>query len=228
MELGLTATINQTIDVDTASLLATEFGYEVENVAIDVDKILQRIEATPATPLPLPAMRARGAQVTDIVVLVVAADDGVMPQTIEAIDHAKAAEVPIIAAINKIDKPEADPERVKRDLSELGLVPEEWGGHTLYAQVSAKKRQGIDAFLELILLQAEMLDLKENPAKPGRGVVVEARLDRGHGPVGTVMVQEGTLQPGDGFVSGETYGRGKAMLDERGKQVKAAGPGTPI
>jgi translation initiation factor IF-2 len=125
------------------------------------------------------AMRARGAQVTDIVVLVVAADDGVMPQTIEAINHAKAAEVPIIAAINKIDKPEADPERVKRDLSELGLAPEEWGGHTLYAQVSAKKRQGIDAFLELILLQAEMLDLKENPAKPGRGVVVEARLDRG-------------------------------------------------
>ncbi|HEX9949631.1 MAG TPA: translation initiation factor IF-2, partial [Thermodesulfobacteriota bacterium] len=174
------------------------------------------------------AMRARGAQVTDIVVLVVAADDGVMPQTIEAIDHAKAAEVPIIAAINKIDKPEADPERVKRDLSELGLVPEEWGGHTLYAQVSAKKRQGIDAFLELILLQAEMLDLKENPAKPGRGVVVEARLDRGHGPVGTVMVQEGTLKPGDVFVSGETYGRVKAMLDERGKQVKEAGPATPI
>jgi translation initiation factor IF-2 len=174
------------------------------------------------------AMRARGAQVTDIVVLVVAADDGVMPQTIEAIDHAKAAEVPIIAAINKIDKPEADPERVKRDLSELGLAPEEWGGHTLYAQVSAKKRTGIDAFLELILLQAEMLDLKENPAKPARGVVVEARLDRGRGPVGTVMVQEGTLKPGDVFVSGETYGRVKAMLDERGKPVREAGPATPI
>jgi translation initiation factor IF-2 len=289
MALGLTATVNQTIDVDTAALMATEFGYEVESVAIDVDKILQRIEDTPDTLLARPpvvtimghvdhgktmlldairkshlvdaeaggitqhigaykveldkgtivfidtpgheaftAMRARGAQVTDIVVLVVAADDGVMPQTIEAINHAKAAEVPIIAAINKIDKPDADPERVKRDLSELGLVPEEWGGHTLYAQVSAKKRTGIDAFLELILLQAEMLDLKENPAKPGRGVVVEARLDRGRGPVGTVMVQEGTLKPGDVFVSGETYGRVKAMLDERGKQVKEAGPATPI
>jgi translation initiation factor IF-2 len=289
MELGLTATVNQTIDVDTAALMATEFGYEVENVAIDVDKILQQTEDTPDTLLPRPpvvtimghvdhgktllldairkshlvdaeaggitqhigaykveldkgtivfidtpgheaftAMRARGAQVTDIVVVVVAADDGVMPQTIEAIDHAKAAEVPIIAAINKIDKSEADPERVKRDLSELGLVPEEWGGHTLYAQVSAKKRTGIDAFLELILLQAEMLDLKENPAKPGRGVVVEARLDRGRGPVGTVMVQEGTLKPGDVFVSGETYGRVKAMLDERGKQVREAGPATPI
>jgi translation initiation factor IF-2 len=289
MELGLTATVNQTIDVDTAALIATEFGYEVENVAIDVDKILQQIEDPPDKLLPRPpvvtimghvdhgktllldairkshlvdaeaggitqhigaykvelekgnvvfidtpgheaftAMRARGAQVTDIVVLVVAADDGVMPQTIEAIDHAKAAEVPIIVAINKIDKPEADPERVKRDLSELGLVPEEWGGHTLYAQTSAKKRQGIDALLELILLQAEMLDLKENPAKPGRGVVVEARLDRGRGPVGTVMVQEGTLKPGDVFVSGETYGRVKAMLDEHGKQLRQAGPATPI
>src|SRR4030042_6882137 len=201
MELGLTATINQTIDVDTASLLATEFGYEVENVAIDVDKILQRIEATPATPLPLPAMRGGGAQVTDIVGLVVAADDGVMPQTLEAIDHAKAAEVPLIVAINKIDKPEADPEKVKRDLTELGLVPEEWGGHTLYAQVSAKKRTGIEGLLELVLLQAEMLDLKENPHKPARGVLVEAWLDRGRGPVGTVLIQEGTLTTGEVFVS---------------------------
>jgi translation initiation factor IF-2 len=151
-----------------------------------------------------------------------------MPQTIEAIDHAKAAEVPIIVAINKIDKPEADPEKVKRDLSELGLAPEEWGGHTLYAQVSAKKITGIDALLELILLQAEMLDLKENPDKLARGVVVEARLDRGRGPVGTILVKEGTLRPGDIFVSGDTYGRVKVMLDDRGKPVPAAGPATPV
>ena len=289
MELGLRTTVNQSIDVDTAAVVATEFGYEVESIAIDVDKILQRIEDPLDKLLSRPpvvtimghvdhgktllldavrkshlvdaeaggitqhigaykvdldkgtivfidtpgheaftAMRARGAQVTDIVVLVVAADDGVMPQTIEAIDHAKAAEVPIIVAINKIDKPEADPEKAKRDLSELGLVPEEWGGHTLYAQVSAKKRIGIDALLELILLQAEMLDLKENPDKPARGVVVEARLDRGRGPVGTVMVQEGTLRAGDVFVSGDTYGRVKAMLDERGKHLKEAGPATPV
>jgi translation initiation factor IF-2 len=173
-------------------------------------------------------MRARGAQVTDIVVLVVAADDGVMPQTVEAIDHAKAAGVPIIVAVNKIDKLEADPDKVKRDLTELGLVPEEWGGHTLYAQVSAKKRTGIDDLLELVLLQAEMLDLKENPDKPARGVVVEARLDRGRGPVGTILVKEGTLRPGDIFVSGDTYGRVKAMLDDRGRLVLAAGPATPV
>ncbi len=288
MDLGVMTTITQTVDVDTASLVAAEFGYEVESVAFDVDKILERVEDHPEKLLSRPpvvtimghvdhgktllldairksrlvdketggitqhigayrvdldkgtivfidtpgheaftAMRARGAQVTDIVVLVVAAEDGIMPQTIEAVDHAKAAEVPIIAAINKIDKPEADPEKVKRDLTELGLVAEEWGGHTLFALVSAKKKTGIDELLELILLQAEMLDLKANPDKPARGVVVEARLDRGRGPLGTVLVQEGTLRAGEIFVSGRTYGRVKVMLDERGKQLKEAGPAMP-
>ena len=174
------------------------------------------------------AMRARGAQVTDIVVLVVAADDGVMPQTVEAIHHANAAQVPIIVAINKMDKSDANPEKVKRDLSELGLVPEEWGGQTLFAEVSAKEKTGIDDLLQSILLQAEMLDLKANPNKRARGVIIEAKLDRGRGPVGTAIVEEGTLKTGDVFVSGTAYGRLRAMLDENGRRLKKAGPATPV
>src|SRR2546428_11476303 len=148
------------------------------------------------------AMRARGAGVTDIVVLVVAADDGVMPQTIEAIDHARAAGVPLIVAINKIDKPDANPDRVKNSLAERGLVPEAWGGDTIYVEVSAKKKTGLDTLLEMILLQAEVLELRANPARLAKGTVIEAKLDRGRGPVATVLVQTGTLRAGDPFVVG--------------------------
>lgn len=174
------------------------------------------------------AMRARGAQVTDIVVLVVAADDGVMPQTVEALNHAKAAGVPIVVAINKVDKKEANPERVKRQLSELGLIPDEWGGDTLFVQVSALKKTGIDELLDAILLQAELLELKANPQKPARGVVIETRLDKGKGPVASVIVKEGTLREGDYFVAGLTYGKVRAMEDEWGKRVKEAPPSTPV
>jgi translation initiation factor IF-2 len=174
------------------------------------------------------AMRARGAQVTDIVVLVVAADDGVMPQTREAVNHARAANVPIVVAVNKVDKPEAQPERVRRELSELGLVPEEWGGETLFTEVSAVTRQGVDVLLEQIALQAELLDLRANPEKPAAGVVIEAELDRGKGPVATVLVTEGTLNRGDVLLAGGAFGKARAMLDSMGRQVKAAGPSTPI
>lgn len=174
------------------------------------------------------AMRARGAQVTDIVVLVVAADDGVMPQTVEAINHARAAQVPIVVAINKVDKKEANPERVRRQLAEHGLIPEEWGGDTLFAEVSALKGTGIEELLDIILLQAEMMELKANPEKAARGVIVETRLDRGKGPVATVIVKEGTLKEGNHFVSGLTYGKVRAMEDEWGKRQKEAPPSTPV
>ncbi len=174
------------------------------------------------------AMRARGAQATDIVVLVVAADDGVMPQTKEAIDHARAAGVPIVVAINKIDKPDADPERVKTELAALEVVPEEWGGDTQCVPVSAKTGQGIDELLEAILLQAELLELKAPTRGSARGVVLEARLDRGRGPVADVLIQAGTLKRGDAVICGEQYGRVRAMFDENGRQLKAAGPSTPV
>ncbi|HVM32494.1 MAG TPA: translation initiation factor IF-2, partial [bacterium] len=156
-------------------------------------------------------MRARGAKATDIVVLVVAADDGVMPQTLEAIDHAKEAKVPIIVAINKIDKPEANPDRVKTQVAERGLTPEEWGGTTIFVPVSAKKRQNLEKLLEMILLQAEVLELKANPKRTAKGVVLEARLDKGRGPVATLLVEKGTLNVGDNLLAGNTYGRVKAM-----------------
>src|SRR6266540_1321188 len=173
------------------------------------------------------AMRARGARVTDLVVLVVAADDGVMPQTIEAIDHARAAGVPLIVAINKIDKPDANPDRVKNSLAERGLVPEAWGGDTIYVEVSAKKKTGLDTLLEMILLQAEVLELRANPARLAKGTVIEAKLDRGRGPVATVLVQTGTLRAGDPFVVGTFSGRVRALFDDAGRSVKEAGPSIP-
>lgn len=289
MKMGMMATINHPLDVDTATLIATDFGYEIENVAIDVDEML---ESTPDVPenlkkrppvvtimghvdhgktslldaireanviageaggitqhigaydvelkgrkitfLDTPgheaftAMRARGAKVTDIVILVVAADDGVMPQTREAVNHSKAAGVPIIVAINKIDKPDAKPERVKQELMEFGLVSEEWGGETIFVEVSAKKRINLQELLEMVLLQADVMDLKANPDKEARGTIVEAKLDRGRGPVATVLVQEGTLKGGDYFVAGVHYGRVRAMQNDRAEKVLAAGPSMPV
>ena len=174
------------------------------------------------------AMRARGAKVTDIVVLVVAADDGVMPQTVEAINHARAAEVPIIVAVNKIDKPEANLERVKRELSEHGLVAEDWGGDTVFAPVSAKTHEGIPHLLEMLLLQSDILEVKANPEKLARGTIIEAKLDRGRGPVATVLVQEGTLRVGDAFVCGVFYGKVRAMIDDHGRKVDVAPPSLPV
>jgi translation initiation factor IF-2 len=174
------------------------------------------------------AMRARGAKVTDLVVLVVAADDGVMPQTIEAVHHAKAASVPLVVAVNKIDKPEANPERIKQELSAQGVVPEEWGGDTMFVEVSAKSGQGIDQLLESALLQAEVLELKAARETPAKGFVIEARLDKGRGPVATVLVQSGTLRRGDIVLAGAAYGRVRAMLDEAARSVDAAGPSIPV
>lgn len=287
--LGLPVTVNQAIDFDTASLVASEFGYEVEKKGIEEEAILASQEDRPEDLKPRPpvvtvmghvdhgktslldairhtnvtseeaggitqhigayhvnldkgnivfldtpgheaftAMRARGAKVTDIVVLVVAADDGVMQQTIEAINHAKAAQVPIIVAINKIDKPNANPERVKRELSELGLIPEEWGGNTIMVEVSAKKKIGIEDLLEMILLQAEIMELRANPNKPARGRVIEAKLEKGRGPVATVLIQEGTLKLGDAFVCGVHYGRVRSIFDDRGQKIESAGPSMPV
>jgi translation initiation factor IF-2 len=174
------------------------------------------------------AMRARGALVTDIVVLVVAADDGVMPQTREAIDHAKAARVPLIVAINKIDKANANTDRVMKELTELGLQPEEWGGTTLAAKISAKKKVGIQELLELILLQAELLELKANPDKAAKGIIIESGLDKGHGPFGTVIIQEGTLKIQDPFVAGASFGRVRALIDDKGKRIQKATPSMPV
>ncbi|MFQ5849682.1 MAG: translation initiation factor IF-2 [Candidatus Binatia bacterium] len=292
MGLGMMATINKMLDADTAALLASEFDYQVENVAFDVESALEddhQVEEPEAALRPRPpvitmmghvdhgktslldairrsdvtgqeaggitqhigayhvevdgrsvtfldtpgheaftAMRARGARVTDIVVLVVAADDGVMPQTVEAINHARAAEVPIVVAINKIDKHEANVERVKRDLSGHGLVPEEWGGNTIFVPVSARTKQGIPQLLEMLLLQADVLELKANPEKLSRGAVVEARLDRGRGPVATVLVQEGTLRVGDSVVCGVFQGKVRAMIDDRGQKTEEASPSFPV
>ena len=174
------------------------------------------------------AMRARGAQATDIVILVVAADDGVMPQTKEAIKHAKAAGVPIVVAINKIDKPDSNPDRVKQELVAEEVVPEEYGGESPFVPVSAKTGEGIDALLEQVLLQAEVLELKAPVEAMAKGLVIEAQLDRGRGPVATVLVQSGTLKTGDVVLAGQTYGRVRAMLDENGKTIKTAGPSIPV
>jgi translation initiation factor IF-2 len=289
--LGMMATINQMLDADTAAVVASEFDYQVENVAFDAESALEleHTEESPEGLLPrspvvtimghvdhgktslldairstnvtakeaggitqhigayhveadgrsvtfldtpgheaFTAMRARGAKVTDIVVLVVAADDGVMPQTIEAINHARAADVPIIVAVNKIDKPGTDVERVKRELSQQGLAAEDWGGNTIFVPVSAKTKEGIPHLIEMLLLQADVLELKANPSKLARGTIVEAKLDRGRGPVATVLVQEGTLRVGDAFVCGAFYGRVRAMIDDRGRKVDQAPPSMPV
>ena len=173
-------------------------------------------------------MRARGAQVTDIAIVVVAADDGVMPQTVEAINHVKAAGVPIIIAVNKIDKANANPEKVKQQLTEYGLVPEDWGGETIFVEVSALKQLGLDTLMEMILLVADMAELKANPDKAAVGTVVEAKLDKGRGPVATVLIQDGTLHVGDSIICGTIYGKVRAMVDDKGKRIKKAGPATPV
>jgi translation initiation factor IF-2 len=290
--LGLMATINQVLDIETATLVAADFDYTVENVAFDVEAALEvghemgngeeKLETRPpvvtimghvdhgktslldairktnvtareyggitqhigaysvqvdgrsVTFLDTPgheaftAMRARGARVTDLVTLVVAADDGIMPQTVEAINHAKAARVPVIVAVNKIDKPGADTERVKRELMNYGLVSEEYGGETIVAPVSAKTGEGIPHLLEMILLQADVLELRAHPDKLARGAIVEAKLDRGRGPVATVLVQEGVLKVGDAFVCGAEYGRVRAMVDSWGERVEKASPSVPV
>ncbi|MEA2108993.1 MAG: translation initiation factor IF-2 [Pseudomonadota bacterium] len=289
MELGVMATINQMIDIDTATIIAAEYGHSVENVAFDEITVLEETPDAEESLLPRPpvvtvmghvdhgktslldairearvvageaggitqhigaysvalpkgtisfidtpgheaftTMRSRGAGITDIVILVVAADDGVMPQTIESINHARAAEVPVIVAVNKIDKPGARPDEVKRQLSEHGVVAEDWGGDTIFVEVSAKKRTNIDTLLEMVLLQSEMMEVKANPDKPGKGIIIESRLDRGKGPLATVLVREGTVKPGDFVVAGLYNGRVRALIDDHGESVESAGPSMPV
>jgi len=292
MGLGIFATINQRLDAEAAQVVASDFGFELEVVAMYKEEELAVVKAEkedPAKLKPRPpvitimghvdhgktslldairsakvaegesggitqhigaykvkidkgeivfldtpgheaftAMRARGAKVTDIVVLVVSATDGVMPQTIEAIDHAKAAGVPIVVAVNKIDLPGADPQKIRTALSTLGLQPEEWGGKNIFVDVSAKKRLNLDKLLESLALQAEILELKANPDRPAYGAVLEAKMDPKRGAVATVLVQAGTLKLGDSFVAGLAHGKIKALLDDTGKRIEAAGPATPV
>ncbi len=288
--LGVMATINQSLDIETATLVAAEFEYEVEKTGFAEEDFLTPKEADAPESLKsrppvvtimghvdhgktslldairqsnitsgeaggitqhigayhvktkrgeivfldtpgheaFTAMRARGAQVTDLVILVVAADDGVMEQTREAISHSRAANVPIMVAVNKMDKPGADPDRVLRELAEIGLQPEDWGGDTIVAKVSAKTRAGLDDLLELVALQSEIMDLKANPDKFARGHIVEARLDKGRGPIATVLIQEGTLHHGDNFVCGPFSGRVRALNNDQGRKVNEAGPSMPV
>ena len=291
MLLGVMASVNESLDFDTASLIAEECGctFEKEIILTDEEKLFKDVEDAPETLKPrdpvvvvmghvdhgktslldtirntnvtegefggitqhigahrvrlndkkitfldtpgheaFTAMRARGALVTDIAILVVAADDGIMPQTIEAINHARAAEVAIIVAINKIDKEGANPDRVRQELTEHGLVPEEWGGDTICVEVSAKQGTNVDQLLEMVLLVAEMKELKANPDRAAKGTVIEAQLDKGRGPVATVLVQKGTLRVGDIVVAGTAVGRVRAMNDDKGKSVKKAGPSIPV
>ncbi|MGD9826620.1 translation initiation factor IF-2 [Desulfobacter sp.] len=292
MGMGVMATVNQTIDYDTASLVAAEFDFEVEKASFEEETLLnvvseaedeEKMEGCPPvvtimghvdhgktslldvirkskitsgeaggitqhigaynvqTPnggritfLDTPghaaftAMRSRGAQVTDIVILVVAADDGVMPQTVEAINHAKAAGVPVVVAVNKMDKAGADPDRIMRELSELDLLSEEWGGNVIFVKVSAKTGEGIDSLLEMVLLQAEVLELRANADRNATGYVVESRLDIGRGAVATVLVKQGTLRDGDPIVCGLHSGHIRAMIDDSGNRVESAGPSTPV
>lgn len=213
-----------------AKVAAKEAGGITQNIGayhVNTDRGMVTFFDTPGHEA-FTAMRARGAEVTDIVVLIVAADDGVMPQTVEAIQHAQAANVPIVVAVNKMDKPDADPERIKTELASYDVLPEEWGGSCIYVPISAKAGQGIDELLEAILLQAEMLELKARYEGPAKGIVVESRLEKGRGPVATVIVREGTLRKGDVVLAGNQYGRVRAMLDEAGQQLKEAGPALPV
>ena len=291
MMLGIMASVNETLDFDTASLIVEDFGGKVEHEIIltEEDKLFNDVEDSPESLVPrspvvvvmghvdhgktslldtirnsnvtdgefggitqhigayrvrindkkitfldtpgheaFTAMRARGALVTDIAILVVAADDGIMPQTIEAINHAKATEVSIIVAINKIDKEGANPDRVRQELTEHGLVPEEWGGDTICVEVSAKQKLNIDKLLEMVLLVAEMKELKANPNRLAKGTVIEAQLDKGRGPVATLLVQNGTIRTGDIVVAGTAVGRVRAMNDDKGKAIKKAGPSIPV
>ena len=291
LKLGVMANISQTIDFDTAAIVAEEMGAKVEKeVHVTIEEklfdesedkeenleprspvivvmghvdhgktsLLDRIRKTdvaageaggitqhigayrvkvngrPITFLDTPghaaftSMRARGAKITDIAILVVAADDGIMPQTIEAINHAKAAEIPIIVAVNKIDKENADPDRVLQQMTEHGLVPEEWGGETIVCKISAKQGIGIENLLEMVLLTADMQELKANPNRQAKGAVIEAKLDRGRGPVATVLVQNGTLHTGDTVIAGKAVGRVRVMTDERGRKLENAGPSVPV
>lgn len=291
ISMGVMATINQELDIDTILLLSAEFGVEVEvKIPVDEDSfetveendseedlqtrppvvtimghvdhgkttLLDAIRSTHVTLgeaggitqhigayqveinqkkitfLDTPgheaftAMRARGAQVTDMTIIVVAADDGVMPQTVEAISHAKAAGLPIIVAVNKIDKPSADPDRVKQELTNYELVPEEWGGDTIFVNLSAKQRINLEELLEMILLVAEVNEYKANPDKRARGTVIEAELDKSRGPVARILVQNGTLKVGDAFVAGNCFGRVRAMVNDKGRKIKEAGPSTPV
>jgi translation initiation factor IF-2 len=213
-----------------ANVIATEAGGITQHIGAYTVNIGDKKIAFLDTPghEAFTAMRARGAKVTDIAILVVAADDGVMPQTVEAINHAKAANVAIIVAINKIDKPGANPDRVRQELTEYGLVAEEWGGDAVMVPVSAKKKEGISSLLEMILLVSEMLELKANPNKKAIGTVIEAELDKGKGPVSTVLIQDGSLNLGDYFIVGNTYGKVRGMIDDKGKRLKKAGPSTPV
>jgi translation initiation factor IF-2 len=290
LEKRMMMTINSTLDTDTASMIAREFGAEVqmrtfEEEVVEAESEVARPEDL-ATRAPVVTvmghvdhgkttlldairetrvaereaggitqhigayavdvndrrvvfldtpgheaftmMRARGAKVTDVVILVVAADDGVMPQTKEAINHARAANVPMIVAINKIDKADANPDRVKKELADLGLVPEDWGGQTVMVAVSAKKRQNLELLLEMVLLVTEIAELKANPKRNATGTVLEAKLDKGRGPVATVLVQDGTLHVSDNFIAGTVVGKVRALIDDRGRSVKSAPPSTPV
>jgi translation initiation factor IF-2 len=289
MEIDIMVTLNQTIDFDSASLVASEFEYELELSSFEEEEIIKEEEEKPEDLVPRPpvvtimghvdhgktslldyirkskvidkeaggitqhigayyvhtshgdlvfldtpgheaftAMRARGAKVTDLIVLVVAADDGVMDQTVEAIDHAKAANIPIVVAVNKIDKANADTEKVRRELSKYGFLSEEWGGETLFSEISAKTGRGVDELLDSILLQSEILESKANYKKHARGVIIEARLDKNRGPFATVLIRDGNLNQGDFFVCGENYGRVRAMLNDRGQKIKSATPSMPV
>jgi translation initiation factor IF-2 len=290
IDMGMMATINQALDHDTATLVAGEFEYQVENIAFDAEQALEteqdvsaddlvvrapvvtmmghvdhgktslldavrvtkvaareaggitqhigaytvEVQGRQITFLDTPghaaftAMRARGAQVTDIVILVVAADDGVMPQTVEAVQHARAAGVPIVVAVNKIDRPDADAERVKSELAQKDVIPEDWGGDTQFVSVSAHTGQGIEELLESVLLQAEVLELTAVSSGPAKGVVVESSLEKGRGAVATILVQQGTLRTGDALLAGREYGRVRAMFDELGQALDEAGPSTPV